>query len=119
MYRARRYLKNPARVFLVLDQAANLLIRKESFSGFTHEMSQKVRQLFRMSKAYVTGRYRGIPHWQALLVLAGIIYFVSPVDLIPDTFPILGFLDDLSVFSWILSTLSDELQAFRKWEEAH
>ncbi len=39
-----------------------------------------------------------------LLVLGGIGYLLSPVDLIPGFIPVLGQLDDLSVALWSLRT---------------
>ena len=34
-----------------------------------------------------------------LFVLAAVVYVISPVDLIPDAFPIVGWLDDMGVMS--------------------
>lgn len=34
-----------------------------------------------------------------LFVLVAVVYVISPVDLIPDAFPIVGWLDDMGVMS--------------------
>jgi uncharacterized membrane protein YkvA (DUF1232 family) len=44
---------------------------------------------------YLAARHPGTP-WYAQLLVAGIVaYALSPIDLIPDFVPILGYLDDL------------------------
>ena len=34
-----------------------------------------------------------------VFVLAAVVYVISPVDLIPDAFPVIGWLDDMGVMS--------------------
>ncbi|HEU4751544.1 MAG TPA: DUF1232 domain-containing protein [Armatimonadota bacterium] len=41
---------------------------------------------------------RRVSGWAKLLFLGGIIYAVSPLDFIPDLMPLVGELDDLTVF---------------------
>lgn len=51
----------------------------------------------------------GTPLWLKGLMLLVPLYLISPVDLIPDVIPFLGWLDDLVVIpllvSWIVSLL--------------
>ena len=51
-------------------------------------------------------------------VVAGPMYFLSPIDAIPDFIPVFGMLDDIAVLAWVMKSLSDELSAFRAWREA-
>lgn len=44
-------------------------------------------------------------------IAGGILYFLSPVDLIPDFIGPLGFLDDVAVAAWIVHSLAAELNA--------
>jgi uncharacterized membrane protein YkvA (DUF1232 family) len=41
-------------------------------------------------------------------------YFISPIDLIPDVIPVIGYLDDILVVTWVLHNLQDEVVAYRK-----
>ncbi len=39
--------------------------------------------------------------FKIVMIILGILYFISPIDLIPDVIPILGKVDDLLVILWI------------------
>jgi uncharacterized membrane protein YkvA (DUF1232 family) len=43
------------------------------------------------------------------IVVAALIYFISPVDTIPDLAPLFGYLDDLGVITALLKFLGSEL----------
>jgi uncharacterized membrane protein YkvA (DUF1232 family) len=43
---------------------------------------------------------------------------LSPIDLVPDFIPVLGFLDDLSLVSWFIGKFHDEITRFRDWEQS-
>jgi uncharacterized membrane protein YkvA (DUF1232 family) len=46
------------------------------------------------------------------IVAAGLIYFISPVDAIPDITPLIGYLDDLGVIMALLKYLGHELKPY-------
>ena len=50
-----------------------------------------------------------------MVILGGLIYVVSPLDLIPDVLPG-GFVDDAVVVGWVVKTVRSEIDAFREWE---
>jgi uncharacterized membrane protein YkvA (DUF1232 family) len=43
------------------------------------------------------------------IVVAALIYFISPIDVIPDLTPLFGYLDDLGVIMALLKFLGSEL----------
>ena len=43
------------------------------------------------------------------IVIAALIYFISPIDTIPDVAPLFGYLDDLGVITALLKFLGSEL----------
>ncbi len=69
--------------------------------------------------AYVDGKYRYVPKRMLVAMVAGILYVVSPINLIPDWIPVLGMLDDIAVFAMIMDMgVSAELKKFRTWQQA-
>lgn len=46
------------------------------------------------------------------IVVAALIYFISPIDTIPDVAPLFGYLDDLGVITALLKFLGSELVPF-------
>ncbi len=78
---------------------------------------ERINTLGRLIKAYVTGTYRVIPWATILKIVAVFIYFVSPIDVIPDFLPIIGLTDDIALLSWLFSSLQSDIEAFEAWEK--
>ena len=61
------------------------------------------------------GRYLFDPDvkwYRKSVVAAALIYFVTPVDSIPDFTPVAGFLDDLGVIAMVVKFLGKELERY-------
>lgn len=54
------------------------------------------------------------PKLKKLIIAAGLFYFVTPIDIIPDAIPIVGLLDDIGVLSMVASYMITELEDYRK-----
>lgn len=54
-----------------------------------------------------------VPLWKKLAGLLAVVYFLSPVDAIPDFIPILGWLDDLGVLSAAAFWMVKQVQQYR------
>ncbi len=75
-----------------------------------------VQDLVSMLHDYYHGRYKKVP--AAVILGATLIaaYLVSPLDLIPDNVPILGFIDDALIINLIIQLCVDkELERYRAW----
>ncbi len=46
------------------------------------------------------------------IVVGALIYFISPIDTIPDLAPLIGYLDDLGVVTAVLKFLGHELMSY-------
>ncbi|RKG73384.1 DUF1232 domain-containing protein [Corallococcus terminator] len=51
--------------------------------------------------------------WRKLAGLLAVLYFVSPVDAVPDFIPVFGWLDDLGVLSAAALFMVREVQRYR------
>lgn len=81
------------------------------------KIGDKVKVLARMLRAYVDGTYRVVP-WKSIIVLTAVlIYFVMPIDLIPDIVPVTGYIDDFALIMWLFNHLQDDINTFLWWEK--
>jgi uncharacterized membrane protein YkvA (DUF1232 family) len=73
-------------------------------------------QIFlRMIRARVAGKYCA-PADSILMVVAAVIYFLSPFDLVPDGIPVFGLIDDAAVIGCVARANLTAISNFRKWE---
>lgn len=85
--------------------------------GVGQVLLEKVTMLSRMVKAYSTGEYKIIPWGSIVKIIAVLIYFISPIDVIPDILPFIGLTDDLALTMWLFSSLKEDLENFEVWEQ--
>lgn len=112
--RARKIVGDPQKLRDIADKASRSSATR---SGPFAAVLDDFRALIRLVVAYARGHYRDIPADALIPVIAGLIYVVSPIDLIPDAIPGVGLLDDAAVVGWVLKTVRGELDSFRAWEE--
>ncbi|MBL9081592.1 MAG: DUF1232 domain-containing protein [Planctomycetales bacterium] len=46
-----------------------------------------------------------MPRW--LIIVLSVLYILSPLDLVPDVIPVIGWLDDVGALGLIVSALSE------------
>ncbi len=74
--------------------------------------------LCRLIAAWSRGEYRHLPWKSLVLALAGILYFLNPVDIFPDVIPGIGLLDDAGVLALVFNSIRNDLRRYLKWEAA-
>ena len=73
--------------------------------------------LISLVRAYVDKTYVEIPIGSILAIIGALIYFLSPVDLIPDSIPGLGYLDDVAVLGVAFKLVHDDVAEYKKWRD--
>ncbi len=68
-------------------------------------------------KSYVQKEYTDIPIGTIVAVISALIYFVSPIDIIPDNIPGAGYIDDGVVITVCLKMVDSDLQEYKIWRE--
>lgn len=82
------------------------------------DVKDKFFVLGRLIKAYAQGQYKAVPWKTLLIIVAAVIYFVNPLDFIPDLVPIAGLADDFAVLLWVYNAVSGEVEKFLSWERS-
>ena len=114
--KAEDYLKDPEKSRQLLDDAMKKAKNKEKPTGPLADLWENLRTAFRLLQAYFSKQYTTIPWASIVLVVGSIIYFVSPIDLMPDWLPLAGFIDDAAVLVFVLRQINTDLQRFLEWE---
>ena len=73
---------------------------------------ESLQALVRLIRAWLLGRYPA-PPVVILMATAAVVYFVYPLDFIPDGIPVLGFVDDTSVITFVAKASIQHLSRFR------
>ena len=115
--RATKLLGRPFKVATLLNETANKLADKGSKDNKFKQLFNVALTLVRLVRSYISGEYREVETNTIVSGLAVLLYVLSPIDLVPDFIPVLGFLDDLSLVSWFVGKFQIEIIRFREWED--
>ena len=85
--------------------------------GVGQLLLDKITTLSRMVKCYFSGEYKIIPWRSIAKIIAVLLYFISPIDVIPDFLPFIGLTDDLALIVWLFSSLKEDFENFEAWEQ--
>lgn len=106
----------PSRLMLLLVQLTTKLRQVNWNEVKVVTAKEKFFTLGRLMRAYALGHYREIP-WKTMLIIVGaVIYFINPIDLLPDILPITGLSDDFAVLLWVYNSVRNEIDKFLTWE---
>lgn len=113
--RAEKLVRNPKELLQVLTIAERRLDRANA--GPLTPVKRDLQTLLRLLRAYGDGSYREVSGKNLALAGLGLLYLVSPLDVIPDFLPG-GFTDDAAVIGFVLRKVRGELATFEAWERA-
>jgi uncharacterized membrane protein YkvA (DUF1232 family) len=114
--RAEDYVRDPQRTQELLAMALSKANSRRGAQGVVDEIWEYLQVAARLIQATVRGEYTGLSGKSLMLIVAAIIYFVSPIDIIPDFLPIAGLLDEMTVLAFVLRSVRGEIDAFKEWE---
>lgn len=82
------------------------------------QMYDDIRTLRQLLGDYKRGAYRDVSKGSVVLIIAGLVYLVSPLDFLPDFILGLGFLDDAMILGYVVKQLYDVLDRYKIWKRA-
>lgn len=120
------------------DRAKKILNDEDAFRSFIDDVENKFNRLFRKStfvskslrqikeyvpllvslvKSYFRKEYNHIPTGTIIGVVGALIYFLSPIDIVFDFIPGLGYVDDATVILFCIMSMKSDLDDYKKWKE--
>ena len=80
-----------------------------------HHFKDDLQTLICLVRDWSKGKYTAVPARTIVLVVAALLYFLSPLDTIPDFLGAVGFTDDAAVILFVLNALKNEISNYRNW----
>ncbi|MDF5756068.1 YkvA family protein [Spongiactinospora sp. TRM90649] len=76
----------------------------------------RLRAVPRLVGSVLRGTYPGMAKGKLAMMGLGVVYMISPIDVIPDFLLLIGVADDFGVFLWLMTSLLGESGRFVDWE---
>ena len=78
-----------------------------------------VKDMWKMLRDYWSKKYTTLPFGTVSAVAVGLLYLISPFDIIFDFIPFVGYLDDAFVLTLALKIISQDLEKYRIWKRTN
>ena len=108
---AEELLKDGSKVEELLRKAEE---RVKDVPGVGNALS-KFPLMLSMIRGYITKEYTAVSPKVIITMLCALIYLISSKDLIPDSKPVIGLVDDVAVITAAFVAVNPELEAYAEW----
>lgn len=111
-------------------EAEDILKDEDKMERFLQKLEKKLKSvpiagnalayvplMMSLLKSYVKKEYTSLPVATMISIVVALIYFLSPVDLLPDIIPVAGYLDDGAVVMGCLALALTDLKDYREWRK--
>jgi uncharacterized membrane protein YkvA (DUF1232 family) len=110
--KAQKFAEDEKKLLSLVEKAAR---KSEQSYEFLLGPWESLQTFLRLLRASFTGKFSA-PTDALLMIVAAVIYFVCPFDLIPDSIPVLGLVDDAAVITLVARANLNLISSFRNWE---
>lgn len=113
------------------EKAEKIISNTEKTSKLINDAMEKVNKIskgpveevwgsliifFNLITDWLKGNYKNVPLGSLIMILASIIYFLTPFDIIPDFIVGLGYIDDMAVISYTFRQLQTDIDKYLVWK---
>ena len=111
--KAEDLLKDDARMESFLEK----IEKKIKWIPFLAQEFKNIPTMVSMVRSYLRGNYTKILKRTILAIVSALIYFLSPIDVVPDWIPLLGQLDDAIVIASCWNLVNKDVEDYRQWKK--
>ena len=102
------------------DKAEKFLLRLEKKLKNVPIAGNKLSEipmLISLIRQYVAKEYTNIPIGTIIAIIGALLYFLSHFDIIPDSIPFAGYLDDIAVLAACLKMVESDILEYNNWRK--
>ena len=110
------------------SKAEKLLKDEEKTEEFLQKLERKLKTIpkvgenlatvpvfISMVRSYLKKEYTAVPLGTMIAIVSALIYVFTPLDLIADAIPIVGYLDDIALVEACLKLVKTDVDEYEKW----
>ncbi|SDD31912.1 Uncharacterized membrane protein YkvA, DUF1232 family [Terribacillus halophilus] len=94
---------------------ANVSTKATDNKGKLAEIWSDLQLMVDMLRDWRKGAYKQLPKKSLLMIAATFLYFLSPVDFVPDFIPG-GLLDDVALIAFTFKQIQLDVAAYKQWK---
>lgn len=113
--KAEKLVSEPGKIEKLLKKLGRKLEKLPVLSG----PLEYLPKMYYMVRSWFKKEYTGVPVGTIVAILGALLYFLSPVDLVPDFLPGIGYLDDAVVISVCLTLVKGDIDRYMEWKVEH
>ena len=109
-----------AKILLASEQKMDEFLRKLEEELKTLPQGEKLANIpvfVSMVKSYIKKEYTAFPMNTLVSIVALLLYWVAPIDIIPDKIPVWGKMDDLCALSIVLRGVGKDVEDYKAWKK--
>ena len=112
------------------DQAEEMLNDDDKMERFFQRLEKKLKVIpiageklstvpimASLVRSYYKKEYNDVPIGSIIAIISALAYVVAPVDLVPDSIPILGYFDDAAVAAACWKLVESDVEEYVVWRE--
>lgn len=113
--KANKYIDDKSKLRDLLNNAMEKMNNRKS-KGPLKEIWDRIQLLFGITRDWIRGTYKEVKLESMIMIVIGLLYFVTPLDIIPDWLIGLGWVDDAFILGLIIRQLDNELESYKAWK---
>ena len=91
----------------------------ESSIQYYADISEQIKYIILILNDWANKNYTNINEKKIILGILVLLYFVSPIDIIPDFIPFIGKKDDIFLLKKVSKGLDKEILKYKQWRKAN
>ena len=117
--RAQKIVQDHEELKKLLAKTQVKLEKASEDDSLMRKMTEYMKLVLRMITNNLNGSYGQTPWQTIVMMVAGVLYFITPIDAIPDWIPVGGLIDDATILVWLGRFFRDDLERYKSWEAAN